>query len=316
MARTANGRMLRRRARAPAARPILVIVGLSLVLLIVLYVIWATGRTAEWYRYVAGLQGVPPFVAALFALRRIVAHLRHSGGSGERQYVVGLAVFALGLLSWALAEFGLLGQGFVAATLPLYPSWFDLGPVVAIICWTAAIFIILEGHVDEQGRRFDVLEAINAHAQMLAIFLGANIALLAIFHGADFKLLLSTNGGPLTVGYALDILYTTTDVFLVWMTVTLVHGEPGRSMVQGRPALILIGVGLTVLYLADLIFTLNYAVGQREGEYLFSRYYGILPDFVYIAAIGCLSVAALLYPAAPPVFAADLPRRDGASAIP
>src|SRR5581483_3217503 len=230
MARTANDRMFRRPAHATAARPMLVIVGLSLALLVVLYGIWATGRTADLYRYVAGLQGVPPFVAALFALGRIADHARRGEGSGERRYLVGLAVFALGLLAWALAEFGLLGEGFVAATLPLYPSWLDIGPVVAIICWTAAIFITLEGHVDEQGRRFDVVEAINAHAEMLAIFLGANVALLAIFHGADFKLLLSTNGGPLTVGYALDILYTTTDIFLVWMTVTLVHGEPGRSM--------------------------------------------------------------------------------------
>jgi hypothetical protein len=302
--------------RSPAAISIAVIAGLSLALLLVLFVIWATGGAETWYRYVAGLQGVPPFVAALLAVRRIVVHWPRVEASGERRYAIGLAVFVLGLLSWAASEFGLLGQGFVAATLPLYPGWLDLGPVGAIVCWTAAIFITLEGHIDEQGRRFDVVQAINLDAGMLTVLLGANVALVAIFHGADFQIVLTSNGGPLTVGYALDILYTTTDVFIAWLTISLVHGMPGQTMVRGRPALVLMAVGLVILYLADLIFTLNYAVGQREGEFLFSRYYGIIPDFVYIAAVACLSIAAQIYPLTPPVFASDLDRTDSQPAIP
>jgi hypothetical protein len=299
----------------PAALPIFVIVGLTAALLLVLFVIWILGRAEEWYRYVAGLQGVAPFVAALFAGRRIATEWNRVEASGERRYVVALAVFALGLLSWAASEFGLLGQGIAASNLPLFPGWLDLGSIGAIVCWTAAIFITLEGHVDEQGRRFDVMRAINVDAAMLTVLLGANVALIAIFHGADFQIVLSSNGGPLTVGYALDIFFTTADLFLAWMTISLVHGMPGREMIRGRSALVLMCVGLTILYLADLVFTLNYAVGQPAGEFLFSRYYGIIPDFVYITAIACLSVAAQLYPLAPPVFASDLRRGEGAPPV-
>lgn len=306
MTRGSSGRISRRQEAAPSALSIGVIVGLSTALLLVLFFIWATGRTEEWYRYVAGMQGVPPFVAALFAGGRIAANWSRVEATDERRYVVALAVFSLGLLCWAGSEFGLLGQGFVAAKLPLYPGWLDVGPVGAIVCWTVAIFITLEGHVDEQGQRFDVMRAINVDASMLTVLLGANVALIAIFHGADFQIVLSSNGGPLTIGYALDILFTTADLFLAWMTISLVHGMPGRTMIRGRRALVLMCVGLTILYLADLIFTLNYAVGQREGEFLFSRYYGIIPDFVYIVAIACLAVAAQLYPLAPPVFATDV----------
>ncbi|HEU0114515.1 MAG TPA: hypothetical protein VFQ80_07560 [Thermomicrobiales bacterium] len=295
-----------RQALGSTAIAIGVVVGLTVALLLVLFVIWVSGRTEQWYRYVAGLQGVPPLVAALFAGRRIAVHWDQIEATGERRYAVGLAVFALGLLSWAGSEFGLLGQGFVAVALPLYPGWLDVGPIAAILCWTVAIFITLEGHVDEHGQRFDVMRAINVDAAMLTVLLGANVALIAIFHGADFQIVLSSNGGALAVGYALDILYTTADLFLAWMTISLVHGMPGRTMIRGRSALVLMACGLTILYLADLIFTLNYAVGQREGEFLFSRYYGIIPDFVYIAAIACLAVAAQLYPLAPPVFAADI----------
>jgi hypothetical protein len=306
MARGPSERTGRGRPLGPDAIAIGVIVGLTVALLLVLLVIWAAGRAAEWYRYVAGLQGVPPFVAALFALRRIAINWRRVEATGERRYVVALSIFSLGLLAWAISEFGLLGQGFVATTLPLYPGWLDVGPIAAIACWTIAIFITLEGHVDEQGQRFDVMHAINVDASMLTVLLGANVALIAIFHGADFHLVLSSNGGPLTVGYALDILFTTADLFLAWLTISLVHGMPGRTMIRGRASLVLMGFGLIILYLADLIFTLNYAVGQREGEFLFSRYYGIIPDFVYITAIACLAVAAQLYPLAPPVYAADI----------
>ncbi|HEX5499284.1 MAG TPA: hypothetical protein VFX03_08660, partial [Thermomicrobiales bacterium] len=246
----------RRRPLSSAALPILVIVVLTLALLLVLFIIWAMGRTEEWYRYVAGLQGVPPFVAALFALRRIAVNWRGVEATGERRYVVALAIFSLGLLSWAGSEFGLLGQGFVAIALPIYPGWLDVGPIGAIVCWTIAIFITLEGHVDEHGQRFDVMHSINVDAAMLTVLLGANVALIAIFHGADFRIMLSSNGGPLTVGYALDILYTTADLFLAWMTISLVHGLPGRTMIRGRSSLVLMSVGLTILYLADLTFTL------------------------------------------------------------
>ncbi|HEU0116284.1 MAG TPA: hypothetical protein VFQ80_16465, partial [Thermomicrobiales bacterium] len=208
MALERSERSGRRQALGSTAIAIGVIVGLTVALLLVLFGIWVSGRTEQWYRYVAGLQGVPPLVAALLAGRRIAVHWDQSGATGERRYAVGLAVFSLGLLSWAGSEFGLLGQGFVAVALPLNPGWLDVGLIAAILCWTVAIFITVEGHVDEQGQRFDVMRAINVDAAMLTVLLGANVALIAIFHGADFQIVLSSNGGALAVGYALDILYT------------------------------------------------------------------------------------------------------------
>jgi hypothetical protein len=103
----------------------------------------------------------------------------------------------------------------------------------------------------------------------------------------------------------LNAFYTTTDLFVLWMTARLVHGAPGRAMVRGRAALTLVGVGLCLLYVGDLLFTLNYAIGERRGEFLFSPYYGVVPDFAYVVYLTCLSVAAQLYPTDPPVFAAD-----------
>ena len=71
-------------------------------------------------------------------------------------------------------------------------------------------------------------------------------------------------------------------------------------------------VSLGLLYVADLVFCLNFAVGERQGELFFSRYFGIIPDFVYVAAIAWLSVAAQLYPLAPQC----LPPTPGRSATP
>ena len=306
MGRARGTQLAGRRGDTQGLRPILVIVGLALAFLAALHVVWTSGRTAEWYRYVAGLQGVPPFVAALYGVRRLAARRRRGGAAATgNRYVAGLAVLVLGLLCWAAAEFGLLAYGLFADSLPLYPSWLDVGAVASIFCWAAVVFVTFEGFVDGGGRRFDFLKAVNDDSRMLAIFFGANVALLAVFHGADLRGLVSPDAGSRAVGYALDAFYTTTDVFLLWMTARLVHGEPGRSMVRGRAALVLVAVGLGLLYAGDLVATLNYAVGERRGEYLFSPYYGIVPDFAYTAYIACMSVAAQLYPTDPPVFAAD-----------
>jgi hypothetical protein len=126
-----------------------------------------------------------------------------------------------------------------------------------------------------------------------------------VFHGEDLGRLLDVDGGPVAAGYALDAFYTTADVFLLWMTARLVHGEPGRSMARGRSALVLVAAGLGLLYVADLVFTLNYAAGLRHGELLYSRYFGIVPDFAYVAYLACLSAAAQLYPLGPPVFVGE-----------
>ena len=282
------------------------IAGLSLALLAALFVVGATGRTAEWYRYVAGFQGVPPFVAALFGLRRLAGHGQRRGAAGTTtRYVAGLVAFVLGLLCWAAAEYGLLYYGVVAESLPLYPSWLDLGPVAGIVSWAAVVFVTFEGFVDVGGEPLDFLRAVNEDSRMLAVFFGANVALLAAFHGADLRVLPTTNAGPRAAGYALSAFYTTANVFLLWMTARLVHGEPRRAMVRGRASLALLAVGLGLLDAADLVSALNYAVGERRGEFLFSRYFGIVPDFAYVAAVACLSVAAQLYPLDPPVFAAD-----------
>jgi hypothetical protein len=294
-----------RRGGAEGVRPILVVVGLALAFLAALLAVWTSGRTAEWYRYVAGFQGLPPLVAALYGLRRLAARRRRAAAAAGNRYVAGLAVLVLGLLCWAAAEFGLLAYGLFADALPLYPSWLDLGAVASIVCWAAVVFVTFEGFVDGDGRRFDFLKAVNDDSRMLAIFFGANVGLLAAFHGADLRGLVAPDAGSRAVGYALDAFFTTTDLFLLWTTARLVHGEPGRAMVRGRAALILVAVGLGLLYAADLVATLNYAVGERRGEFLFSPYYGIVPDFAYTAYIACMSVAAQLYPTDPPVFATD-----------
>ena len=297
-----------RRGDTQGLRPILVIVGLALAFLAAVLVVWTSGRTAEWYRYVAGLQGVPPFVAALYGVRRLAARRRRGGAAATgNRYVAGLAVLVLGLLCWAAAEFGLLAYGLFADSLPLYPSWLDIGAVASIVCWAAVVFVTFEGYGEGGGRRFDFLKAVNDDSRMLAIFFGANIGLLAAFQGADLRGLVTPEAGPSAVGYALDAFFTTSDLFLLWMTARLVHGEPGRAMVRGRAALVLVAVGLGLLYAADLVFIVHSAVGEHWGHVHVHvpHYFGIVPDFGYVAAIACMSVAAQLYPTDPPVFAAD-----------
>ena len=308
MERGRGKQLAARRADAQGLRPSLVVVGLALALWAVLLVIEASGRTEEWYRYVAGLQGLPPFVAALYGLRRLVARRRRGGAAATgNRYVAGLAVLVLGLLCWAAAELGLLAYGLFADSLPLYPSRLDVGLAGSRVCWAAVVFVTFEGFVDGDGRRFDYLKAVNDDSRMLAIFFAANVALLAAFHGGHLSQLLSVGAGRGAAGHALDAFYTTADLFLLWMAARLVHGEPGRAMVRGRAALVLVAVGLGLLYAADLVFIVNSGVGEHGGHVHVHvpHYFGIVPDFGYVAAIACLSVAAQLYPTDPPVFATD-----------